>query len=274
LNAIQKISIADVELTAPEKYILSISLRIDGLSFLIQNREKESLHLEYFEWLNVSDWKKTIANLSSLIAEHELLKLNYPKVQVFVQSPHTFIIPENLFSEKSLNNLYNQYLGIDYHTVQFTAISDGSDKAYLVFGIDKKVAQALNTKWNVQWNHSSKYYLDNCLSSTKKGQQVHLNFRTNYFEVAATNEGKLQAHNYFEFSSTEEFIFNLLSFIRQIGFDVEKLNLQVTGKVLKTAAIYKLMEKYIPNVYYNQDEDPKGEVLFEELTQAANYENR
>ncbi len=230
--------------------------------------------MEYFEWLNVSDWNKTIANISSLITNHDLLKRNFPKVQVFIQSPHTFIIPTELFSEKHIGSLYEQYLGINQHSVQFVSLSIEHTKPVLVYGIDKKVAQILNTKWNVQWSHISKYFIENSLKSNTRTEQVYLNFRTNYFEVTAINNGKLEAHNYFEFSSSEEFIFNLLSFIRQIGFDIESLNLSVSGKVLKTSALYKLMEKYIPNVNFDQKDDQKGDVLFDELIFAANYENR
>lgn len=274
LNPIQKISITEVELTAPEKYVLSINLRIDGLSFLIQNRNKEAVHMEYFEWLNVKDWNKTTANLSALLKENNILKLNYPKVQVFVQSPNTFIIPENLFSEKHLDNLYKQYLGIDHHYVQFSSISNSKDKAFMVFGINKEIAQLLNTKWNVLWNHSSIPFLSNCFRTDLGKQVIHLNFRTRYFEIIAINNQKLEAHNYFEFSSAEEFIFNLVSFIRQIGFDMDKLSIYVSGKVLKTAALYKMIEKYIPNIHFDQEEKESNEALFNELLQEANYENR
>lgn len=273
MNAIQKISITEVAQSAPEKYILSINLRIDGFSFLIQDQEKNAVHMEYYEWLNVRDWSKTKANIALLLKEHTLLKLIYPKVNVFVQSSDNFLIPEKVFSETHIAKLFEQYTGLQNHSTYSTSIPNIEGKPYLVFGIETELAHILLTKWNVRWYHYSKFFIANCINYCSQGQDVFIKFQSNSFEILATKAKKLEAHNYFEFLNAEEFIFNVLSFIKQIDFDVNDLNIHIEGKILKTSVLYQLIEKFIPNVHFQENEVAENEALFTELIQAANYAN-
>jgi len=270
LNATQKISIVEVEQSTPEKYILSINLRIDGLSFLIQNHKHEIVHMEYFEWLNVIDWGKTIVNTTSLIKNHDLLSLTFPKVKVFIQSPDNFLLPHNLYNEKGVVEIYNQYLGISTHEVFNSKYNDSS---FLIFGVHQDLVQTLNTKWNCSWDHCSKFYLSQSFSSASNGQELFLKFHQNYFEIIAFNSKVLEAHNYFNYSSADEFIFNLLSFTKQIGMDVSSLKIHLSGKIIKTSNLFELVNKYYPNVLFEEDENQTEYASFTPLINAANYEN-
>lgn len=268
MKASQKISFADVDLSAPQKYILSINLKIDGLSFLLQNREKEVVHQEAFEWIGARDWSKTEANIKQLSQEHEMLKLKYPKVNVFLQSKHTFLIPAEYFQENKIAELYQLYFGEKHHKVLFSPLESDS---YLVYGVSKPIARLLNAKWNISWGHLSKYFILDAKAKCSREQEVYLNFQNNYFEVAAFNKKKLQAHNYFDYSSSEEFIFDLLSFIRQIGFEIEYVQIYIGGNIAESSALHKLVEKYLPNVHFSgyDTEETKPSIL--ELTKVLAY---
>ena len=271
MKASQKISIAEVDLSAPEKYILSINLRIDGLSFLIQNREQKIIHQEVFEWIGARDWNKTEVNIKQLLDEHDLLKLKYPKVNVFLQSKDTLLIPSELFQENKISELYQLYSGHSNHKVLFTSLESDS---YLVFGLNNTIAQLLNAKWNIHWDHFSKFFILDCKSKYSREQEVYLNFQSNYFEAVAFHKKKLEAHNYFDYTSPEEFIFNLLSFIKQIGFETEFAQIYIGGNITESSALHKLVEKYLPNVHFVGYNDNKTKLTLSELTKAVSHANR
>ncbi|RLD64176.1 MAG: hypothetical protein DRI84_08920 [Bacteroidetes bacterium] len=275
MNAIQKISLHKVAKSTPEKYVLSINLRIDGLSFLIQNEQKENIHLEHFEWLNVNDWNKTQENVSSLLMQHELLKLNFPIVHVFIQSTDSFIIPTPLYSDTDQKLIYEKYLGHKDHAIFSNKFNEQNLDAYLIFGVKKQIAENINQKWKkVSWSHYSLSYIDSCIQKGNHEQELFIKLQSNYFEVVSMNNKVLESHNYFRFSSAEEYIFNLLSYIRQIGFDIEKLHLHIEGKIIESSTLYQLGLKYIPHISFEAKEDKQPIELFHDLIQAVNYADR
>lgn len=274
LNATHKISISEVNSAFIEKYILSINIRIDGLSFLIQNDQNENIHMEYFEWLNVQDWTKTKNNLAYLIENNELLSHQYGKVNVFIQSTNSFIVPNELHTQENESKIYRRYLGIESHNIFSHSLSNTSLKAHLVYGIDNEIYNLIKLKWDsINWLHFSHIYVDECLNTSNNAQEVFVKIQSNYFEVVGTKNKALESHNYFEFSGAEEFIFNLLSFIRQSNFDINVLDLHLSGKIQSSSKLHQLVTKYIPNVHFEALDNAEAKDLFQELIQAANYEN-
>ena len=275
MNPVQKISNYEIAESAIETYILSINLRIDGLSFLIRNRQQEDLHMEQFEWLNVKDWNQSKKNLSDLLSSHALLKHNFAYVQIFIQSTESFLIPDSLFSESKIKSLYNTYYGISNHFIFSTKMKKPTPNAHMVFGLDKEIVQVINNKWKqVSWYHYSAFYLNVCHERSRQTQEVFVKLQQNYFEVVALMDQKLNAHNYFEFSNAEEFIFNLLSFIRQIDFDTEKLQLHLEGKITLSSVLHQLVKKYIPNLQFEAISTEKTADAFHELIQTVDYAHR
>ena len=272
MNPVQKISLIDIAESAIEKYILSINLRIDGLSLLIQNEQKENIHMEYFEWLNVKDWNKTKENLSILLSEHSLLKLDFPNVNIYIQSKGTFLVPDVVFSSSELKPLYKTYFGIENHDIFTQELKSPAPNANMVFGLAQDITHIVNSKWkNIIWQHCSYFYLSNCILRSKENQEVFVRLQSNYFEVIAFENKKLNSHNYFEFSNAEEFIFNLLSSIRQIGFDLVKLQLHLEGQITTSSMLHQLVKKYVPNMQFEPHKSEKPEDAFYELIQAVNY---
>lgn len=274
MNATHKISISEVSSAQIEKYILSINIRIDGLSFLIQNDNNENIHMEYFEWLNVTDWSKTRKNLTYLIENHEFLKHQYTKVNVFIQSMDSYIIPNDLYSKENETNIYKRYLGFDSHIIFSHILSNTSTNARLVYGLNNEVHDLLGQKWKtINWLHFSHIFVDECLNESEKEQELFVKIHSNYFEVVGSKNQALESHNYFEFSGAEEFIFNLLSYIRQSNFEMEKLILHLSGKIQSSSKLHQLVTKYIPKVSFEALDSGEAQDLFQELIQAANYEN-
>ena len=270
MNAIQKISNAEVEKSALEKYILSINLRIDGLSFLIMNHEKKAIHMESFEWLNATDWNKSLDNISLLFEDHDLLKLSFSKCLIFIASTDSMLIPNNLYKEDKAKSLFNQYLGLENQSIFSDEIDHLESKINLVFGLDSKIRKAINSHYNnVEWHHFSQFLIVRSLKTIEHNNEVVLRFENGYFEAVAINNNKLEAHNYFTFNSSEEFIFNLLSFVKQIGFDVNKLHIKLKGKISKSSSLQLLIEKYVVNVSFEQD-NTSNEAAFSDLIQATN----
>ncbi len=266
MNAIQKIAIDEVEKSAIEKYFLSINLRIDGLSFLIRNQKGINIHMEAFEWLNVTDWEKSIKYVAQLMNEHDLLKLDFVNPLIFVQSTDCMLIPSDLYQESKNKMLYKQYFGIENHKLYSSSLKT----IKLLYGVDNRLAKSIDAKWKgCRWNHLSHSFLENSMNESGAGQEVYLKFDNAYFEVVALKNREIEAHNYFGFSSSEEFLFNLLSFIKQIGFDVNALKIIASGKILKASPLHILLEKYIPNVELNQLSKEK-EAVFHDLSQASN----
>ena len=268
MNANQKISLAEVALDAPEKYLLSINLRIDGLSFLIRDEGGKHCHLEYFEWLNVSDWSLTGENLKKLLREHDLLKMNFPKVEVFVQSVYNFLVPA-LPAEESRNRIYRKYFGIDSHQLFTSPIKKVGDTAGIVFGLPDEIVRALTQKYSqTVWKHCAESFIGRSIARASN-TDVFVNHHNSFFEICAVQNGKLLAHNYFDFSDAEEYLFKLLSFVKQLGLAVDKIVLHLQGKIQKSSRLHEGVVKYVPEVRFEGLIDASAKDLFKDFTEAV-----
>ena len=274
MNPTQKISNSKLDSSNLENYILSINLRIDGLSFLVIDQKQERVHMENYEWLNTINWDISFNKLSTLLLKHEVLSLKFKKVNIYLQSTSSFIIPPDYLIEEKLDLLYQSYLGITNHTIFKSTINSVSEKPIIVFGVENRIADLISKKWNsIEWNHFSNLFISECLVNNIKEEAIFLNFQMNNFEIVATKNGKLESQNYFYFNTADDFAFKLFSFCRQIGFNMDTLKLHIKGKIKEASPLHLLMEKYVANIVFVESKYPTNEQVFEELIQAVNHEN-
>ena len=267
----QKISLAEEVKSAPKEYVLSINLRINGLSFLLRDKNGRQLQLEHFEWSSKTDWSGSLNKLRELVENSELSKKDFHQTSIYLQAPHSFILPDKAAGDK-LEKIYHTYLGLEQHQVFSQELFP---KAYLVYGLPNEVYQLIINEFpKASWKHCSAAFIARSMDKVENGQVLFVNHHSGYIEVVSIKNKKLEAHNYFPYGNTDEYLFNLISFARQTGMNIEKLHIHLKGQIIENSKLHQSVLKYFPNVLFEAVIRADMGAVNQEFIEAVNYENR
>ncbi len=259
MNPIQKIETTQFK-AADKENILSINVSIDGLSFIILNN-KTIVKAEAYEWQH-KDWNYTYTKVSEVI-KHEIFSNTFNKVFCFLQNSSTCLIPDEYFIQGAIKKALETYLGKNIDEAYYTKLKNADIN--LVYGIDTNLIKLISSILSEpKFIHSSSIYIDLALQNINTGQQIYLNIGTQEFEIIGIKDGKLISHNYFQFNTIDEFLFLLLSFVKQNSFNTETLYLNIKGKILKSSKLSQTISKYFNNINLDKTADNKH-AIFETL---------
>lgn len=268
MNPIYKIE--NTQLVAGNKEnILSINVRIDGFSFIVSNGGN-IIKGEAYEW-QAKDWSLTNTKIAEIINSVAVFNNSFSQVICVLHSSDNCLIPNEFYSKRDEKLALETYLGknnLEVFSYKLKAIP-----AYLLFGMDKALFNLISKKFsNILALSSSAFNIDIALKEVDKNPTIKLEIVKQEFEVIALSESKLIAHNFFQFQTANEFMFLLLSFVQQNGFNPETVLLKVKGKLLKDSKIGLKLDKYFKNIELEKTIENK-EAAFTTLlnyTQLAN----
>jgi hypothetical protein len=263
LNPIQQINITEFDLQKTEKYVLSIDLKIDGLSFIVLNEDR-IVKGEIYEW-PMKNWSFATSNFKSIFANNTFLKSVFLKTIISIKSKDCTLIP-NKFYDASKNKLVLEtYLGEKNLITNSQALKQ--ENAHLIYSISSSLNLLLKTSFpKAEVFHKSALFIDNELKSAGNSDSISLSISTQYFEIIGIKTKKLIAHNHFQFQSIDEFMFLLLSFIKQNGFKTENLDLKLSGKILMSSKIGQNLEQFFPNIHQADNSNiSEKEIAFAEI---------
>jgi len=263
INPIHKILNKDIASANAPQYRMSISVRIDGLSLLILH-ENDIVLAHNYHWHN-ADWKTCAANIHNIINGNSFFTFSYKSVDVFMENQQTMLIPNEFFNDYAKQGILNEYIASDEFVAKANKLK--SESAHLVFGIQKDLSIILNKSLpKAIYHHSSVQFIDNVLKAKDSSKVISLIVKTNYFESIASEGNKLLAHNFFNYKSKDEFMFLLLSFINQQGFDAKDIKLVLCDDLIKTSPIAKELALFFNNIKeYNRENTNEKEVVFTTL---------
>ena len=75
-----------------------------------------------------------------------------------------------------------------------------------------------------------------------------MNINNNSFEIIASKSSNLLAFNNFTYKTLDEFMFFVLSFVKQNNFDTNTVKLILNEPLLMTSKIALQLKQYFPNI--------------------------
>jgi len=260
LNPVQKIENTQIN-SDNKQNILSINVRIDGLSFIVLNNNIVTF-AEAYEW-QAKDWSLAATKIDEIIKEQAILSSSYKRTLCFFHNTDTCLIPKAFHIERENKKALETYLGKNGLEVFSKELTKAA--ICLVFGVDTGISKLIKSKFpQSEFLHNSSFSIDKALSKSIENQIVKIEINKQGFEVIGILDKKLVAHNYFQFQTVDEFMFLLLSFVKQNNFDTEKLTLKVAGKLLMNSKIGVKLDKYFKKIEIEKIVETK-ESAFETL---------
>ena len=263
MNPIQQIAEAEFHIQNTEKYILSISLKADGLSFVILNGQK-IVKGEIYEW-QAKTWKSATDNFRLIFNKHSFFNSTFSKIIILIKSQECTLVPNKYFDKSKNQVLLETYLGKKNFIAKSQALK--LEEVNMIYGISPDLDKLITLQFpKANIFHQSAILIDSALKSATHKETISLSISTQSFEIIGIKDNKLMGHNHFNFQSIDEFMFLLLSFIKQNNFNIEALELKLSGKILMTSKIGENLERFFPNI--NQIDNgnlTQKEIAFVEL---------
>jgi hypothetical protein len=212
---------------------LSILVSLYGLSFMLKNKEDDSLkHFEYlFDNQNPISLEE---KLLSIIEERPVLKEEFASVKIIHHNNLNALVPQEFFNP----NLLKDYLKfniqlLDNDFADFDSIDNlESNNVYLPFVNINNVFLDYNSM--VNYYHSGTIFLNKITKLLKQSlklslYQVFINVYPKDFQLAIFINEKLYLYNHFEFEHTDEFLYYLFFALESIGIDEQKTKYKIFG---------------------------------------------
>ena len=245
MNPVQQINKSAYDSQNVKNNVLSINLRVDGLSFVILEASN-IVKAEYYEWQN-RDWGNAIQKFTEIIQKHSELKKAFKKVYIFISSQQSTLIPNSFYSENKNTTVLETLLGINKNTFRPYSQQLKNADITLIYPLDLEIEKLINTYFpKAIINHESASFIDEAIKTASVKEKLYLNIGHQSFELIATKYSKLIAHNYFDYTTVDEFMFFLLSFVKQNNIPLKNLQLCISGSINMDSKIGKNLEKYFP----------------------------
>ena len=119
----------------------------------------------------------------------------------------------------------------------------------------------------LRFYHQATAFIDNTLlKSDASGYVVGVMSYKNYFDIVVCNNGKLFLYNNFDFQNENDFVYHISNVIQQLRISDLKTNIFLSGDIDKDSPKYKLLIKYLRNVWFAKiPENASVKYMFREI---------
>jgi len=251
LNPIHKIINSSYDSQNVKSKILSINLRIDGLSFVIMESDI-IFKAEYYEWQS-KGWKYATEQFHLIFENNTVFQSEFKKSIIILKTKESTLVPSKFFVKDKEADLLKTLLGIDNFDTSSHNLKNA--EAVLVSAVYPELNSLIKERFpkSELFNYSS-IFIDKAVKLSIKKEILLLDVGQQSFEIVFAKFGKIISHNYFDFITVDEFMFFLLSFVKQNNINLERIQLVISGKISLESSIGKSLKKYFHSIEQMQSD--------------------
>ncbi len=230
-----------------EKYILSIRLRSDGLSF---SGYCPSVNNSFFYRDTEFDRTKPyISSLEEFFFAHEFLTYSYKQTNLVYVSPQYTVVPEDVFVEKRQNDLLSFAFSSSSGKCLHNPLT--REAAEVVFNIEDDVYGFCSRSLiNPTFVHhiTPQLILWKQQSQGLVSRQMYVVIHRKMMDIACLVQGKLLFVNSFGYDKPDDILYYILYVWKQVGLDQEKDQLHIYGSVSICNNLRTTLQNYIQHI--------------------------
>lgn len=236
--------------TSGTKYILSIQVSLNGLSFCIINSDKEIVTLEQDNFGISLSPEQVLDKIKYTIDQNHHLKHDFDTVEVIYQNDLYTCVPKALFNKellkeylkynvKVLQNDFIAYDELDQHEIAIVYIPYTNINNFF-----------FETFGSFTYKHSSTILIDSILSKEKNSDttRVFAHMNSKSFDIVVVTKGKLVLNNSYIYENSEDFLYYIMFTAEQLRLNPEEFQLIFLGKISPDSQCHKIAHKYIRHV--------------------------
>lgn len=240
-------SIFDSSIVPHTSEQLRISVEVSEQSLAVALYDKSVLQFIGFEsWLLP---EKNIDEITAALSCSEILKVPAQEIFVNMLLPAFTHVPLELFDAQVAGKYLDFAVSHSFNgEVRHEELL--AQQAVCVYRIPEGCSRYFEkTQRKVTYSHFSSLFISKAIDAYgSQPDTVCIFIHENSFELIAPLPGKFRLYNTYNFQSAQEFIYFLLLAVKQLGYDPETLNLNVSGGIDSDSTLMEIVCKYIRNV--------------------------
>jgi len=238
---------SSIDITAKEKYELSIQLMLDGLSFSIKdtiNNKIVALAEYQFSPITLTSMDNLDAEIRKLYESEKLLQnKNYKKVDLVYITDKQSLIPEEFYDTNSLKTLFTAQNEITENE-ELLSNYIKSEKAYLVFAFPGLISHFLYKKFpQINIYHQSTIILNNIVDNKNKSTLVAIKTRNKYTTFALKENNRTILVNTYPTSKSEDILYYISAIAD--GFNLQNKEYELLMNIEKGEIAFDKLSQYV-----------------------------
>lgn len=229
------------------KYIMSIRLCQDGLSFSAYNPEEE--HTFFYRKVDFDRSLPYINSIKETFFENDILLRNYKRVSVlFVSSQYT-LVPAHVLKDKKESRLLSFVFSDTENKTLNNFIEP--EQAHLLFGINEEVYEFCSRSIiDPVFIHHMMPLLVMLKKQNLPGKSAHLFViaRRKTIDLICFNEGKLLLVNSFAYKQLEDLLYYIFNVWRHLEMNQLNDRLSLAGDAVLCNRISQSLKPYIRHI--------------------------
>ncbi|SDS08940.1 Protein of unknown function [Polaribacter sp. KT25b] len=250
---------------------LSIQFSLDGFSFcVIDTNTKEKIYFTAYQFEeSLNSPEELLEKIESIFKENSILQLEYSSVTVIHQNNLATLVPSKYFDENNLASYLNfniKTLKTDFIAFDEITAIDVKNVYIPYININNYLFQNFG---EFEYKHHLTILIEKLLKiENSSDKTMFINVYKNSFDIIVLENKKILFSNSFLYSSKEDFIYYILFTAEQLQLNTEEFKLYFMGEIETTSEIYKIVYKYIKNIFFLESKNS----IFEDL-EASNHSN-
>jgi hypothetical protein len=249
-------------------YHLNILLKPSGISYtIVDTLRRRCVAVKNFTFENLKGTDDYLDRIRDFLQKDTFLSKNYKTIDFVYSTRKSTVIPQELFDKKQLKSYFTFVHQLDeYEEIHFNRLN--KVEAINVFSIPSEITTLMVNHFpELRFYHQATTFIDNSISKSETtGYIIGIMAYKSYIDVAVCNNGKLFLYNNFDFQNEADFVYHISNIYQQLRISDQKTNLFLTGDIDKDSPNYKLLNKYLRNVWFGKISDISNiKFLFKEV---------
>ncbi len=227
---------------------------MDSLVYFISSADDRALFLKTLHYSPGTNGKANAYadNLSHFLEKEELMGYLFRRIKVALPQPLAALVPNRLFQDEELPTYLAALTDLaEGEETKADELSFGEVK--VVFQQNVEAAGILRKKFPTAHLYSMATPFIEAAATLKTDTRenfVVLNIYERRLQLAHFNGGKLLFYNSFPFNSASDVMYYTLLVYEQFQLDPAKVPLILSGEVMESSDIYKMLYRYVVDIHF------------------------
>lgn len=229
-----------------KEYGLTIQISLGGFSFVLYDvNQRQIVALQAYN--NVISTAHVVPALEEFCADNEIDTTALGSFMCVMDDSNYAIVPSSLF-EKGQEKAYLDFCNENVDGIVMSEHVEAAD-CEVVFGIDGKLAESLNNMPSQPVIRHSAAVLVGKLLPKNQELKMYVNVRQKDFDIMVAHDEKLLFYNSFNFNSIDDFVYYVVTVMRQFG-STDEIELWLAGLVMPDSNLFSHLRRYVKDVYF------------------------
>lgn len=233
-------------------YHLSILLKPSGIAYtVVDTLRQKCVAIKNNTFPDLKGTNDYLSRIGDFLDKDTFLAKNYKSIDFVYSSRKSTLVPLELFDKKLLKSYFTFVHPLDeYEEIHFNRLT--KTEAVNIFSIPSDITTLMVNHFpELKFHHQATSFIDNSIiKSESNGHVVGIMVYKTYFDISVCNEGKLFLYNNLDYQNEADFVYHIVNIYQQLKISDTKTNLYLSGDIDKNDDKFKLLNKYMRNVWF------------------------